>query len=653
MNEEGEPIYEIREDDDGRPIGPMPESTGEGGEVVREADDNYFSPEAVERRAALRRRIFHEGSDSDDEDDEMDVDEEKKVEETDGERQDGERQDGMDVDDEADAVTPKTTRPTSSSLSFIQLGETKSTPTTPTQDSYPALTSSHSSPSVSAASQRSPVIPPKSILKAPKRKKSVTFDESVPIPPDSPPPKRHGVPLDEMIASTRPVDAHGLPKIVPILKAPHPGEKKRVPETFGGLRTGFLGGSGGLGSVPGVGGPILSLAPQVESGRIVDLSEAKPPPRKMTSPPIKEGKEAVKGVQENPAASKATPPKGPAKMVVEEKPAVAPAVVPAVVPAVPTDEKMDEDPVPEPKKKSLFAQRRAPTFPKQSDSAPMSTMKGSVVEAPSTSSSAMRLPGVPPVVGSSQTPMVIVDDDSDDSEYGDLGEFSDDEEDEYALDEALLAREVALEFHRRQAWSRPVDEDDFDPEAEAPEAVMGIPRVSTITGGEEDSLRIVNPTADDLSQFLRVGRGEDGELVFEQPVINSDSETDGEDDDDAARDRRERRARRKDVMRRLMSGEYEELPTPAPASLRAEEYRASLPPSVGSVSQFPDAAAPAPAPAPAATTASTMPKPAQAPAVPKQPPATRDVVERTAAPDAPAAPTPPKKVSRFKAARGQ
>lgn len=534
--------------------------------------------------------------------------------------------DAMDIDAEDEAVTPQATRQLESlppvSQTHILVPEIKSTPTTPTQLSYPSV---HSSPST----QRSPAAPPKSILKAPVRKKSVTFDESVPIPPDSPPPKRHGFPLDEMIASTRPVDAQGLPsKVVPILKAPLPGRKK-APDTFGGLRTGFLGSAS----------PIVPLVPQFESAQTVDLSRREPPARQAT--PVKEAaKMQVEEKTEPPAKKASPPPKEPAKMQVEEK----------IEPPA-KEEKMDEDPVPEdkPKKKSLFAQRRStPSFPKQSDTAPMSTMKGAVVEAPT----APRQTGVPPTVGSASTeaPMVIVDDDSDLDDYGDLGEFSDDEEDEYALDEALLAREVALEFHRRQAWTKPVDEDDFDPEA--PNVVMGIPRVSTITGGEDDPLRIVNPTADDLSQFLRVGRGEDGELVFEQPVINSESESEGEDDGEAAKDRRERRARRKDVMRRLMSGEYEELPPPSAPQLRAEEYHASLPPTVGSVQpqpeSEPEATASIFAPSPPAPTAGP------APPKPGQPPATRDVVERSAA-DAPAAaaPTPPKKVSRFKAARTQ
>jgi CTD nuclear envelope phosphatase 1 len=626
VNEAGEPIYEIREDAEGHSLAPLPEGSGEGAiEMPENERPDYFSNEAVERRAALRRRIFHEGDDSDDEG--MDVDKEEAKE----------AKDDMDVDD---AETPKASRPAGalptpaqappqtspqpsfqSTLQAVQLDHITS-PTTPTQPSIPSFPTSPARG------------PPKGILKQPMRKKSVSFDDSVPMPPDSPPPRRHGFPLDQMIASTRPVDAQGMPtKQVPILNAPIPGRRKQ-PETFGGLRTGFLSSA-----------PILSLAPQVESGR---TAMTQPEPRQPS--PLELQRKAEE--------------KAPAKLKVEEKPVEEkPAVAMQVEekPAAPVKhekankEEMDVDEPPakvqktgeaaddKPKKKSLFAQRRTPNFPKQSDTAPMVTMKGSVVEAPP----APRQTGVPPTVGSSQAPMVIVDDDEDDDEdYGDLGEFSDDEEDEYALDEALLAREVALEYHRRQQWQRPIDEDDFDPEAEGAEAVLGIPRVSTISGQGED-LRIVNPTADDLSQFLRVGRADDGELVFEQPLVNSDSESDGEDASSDAVERRQRRARRKDVMARLMRGEYEELPTqPAAApGLRAEQYTESLPPTVGAV--LPEPKIEEIDPSTPATTA-----PTSTPAPPKQPPATRDVVERTA-PEAPSAPSAPKKLSRFKAARMQ
>ncbi|KLT42038.1 hypothetical protein CC85DRAFT_328596 [Cutaneotrichosporon oleaginosum] len=649
VNESGEPIYEIREDVDGRSLAPLPDASGEGTiEMPEDERAEYFSPEAVERRAALRRRIFHEGSDDDDED--MDVDTDQK--------------DEMDVDD---AETPKASQmpaafPTpapqappqpspqpsfQSTIDAVQLNDLIS-PTTPTQ---PSLASFPASPARG---------PPKGILKQPVRKKSVSFDQSVPIPPDTPPPRRQGFPLDQMIASTRPVDAHGLPaKQVPILKAPFPGRRSQ-PETFGGLRTGFLSSA-----------PILSLAPQVESSR---TAMTQPEPRQPS--PLELARKAEE--------------KAPAKLKVEEKPVEKTAAAMKVeekpteededvkekamdvdepqseiqktveIPKATKAQKTDAAPKTEeaPKKKSLFAQRRAPNFPKQSETPPMVTMKGAVVEAPP----APKQTGVPPTVGSSETPMVIVDDDDDDDDdedYGDLGDFSEDEEDEYALDEALLAREVALEYHRRQAWQRPIDEDEIDPEAEGAEAVLGIPRVSTISGQGED-LRIVNPTADDLSQFLRVGRADDGELVFEPPLVHSDSESDGEDDSPAAVDRRQRRARRKDVMARLLRGEYEELPTAAAdPGLRAEQYRESLPPSVGKTPEPQIEEINEPAAAPAASTptastpaASTPAASTPAPTAPKQPPPTRDVVERSAA-EAPSAPTPPKKVSRFKAARMQ
>ncbi|BEI83044.1 hypothetical protein CcaverHIS002_0309120 [Cutaneotrichosporon cavernicola] len=625
VNEAGEPIYEIREDTDGRSLAPMPESKGEGSiEMPENEDARYFSSEAVERRAALRRRIFQEGN-SDDEDDDMDVDNVDKD------------KDGMDVDDDE---TPKASQPANrlptppqastqptfqptfhSTLQATQIGDLVS-PTTPTQAS---IASFPTSPARG---------PPKGILKQPMRKKSVSFDESVPIPPDTPPPRRHGFPLDQMIASTRPVDAQGLPtKQVPTLKMPHPG-RRAAPQTFGGLRTGFLGST-----------PILSLAPQVESSR---AAMTQPEPRELSELEIarkEEEKAQAKLKEEKEKMAQAKP---AVQMQVEEKPPAAAAAAAAGPKPIPlmetkptaakhekTDMDVDEPPAKiqktddRPKKKSLFAQRRTPQLPEAERDSANGDDEG-------------RQTGVPPTVGtsSSQTPMVIVDDDDDDDEdYGDLGEFSDDEEDEYALDEALLAREVALEYHRRQAWQRPIDEDEVDTEAAGAEAVLG----------QGEDLRIVNPTADDLSQFLRVGRSDDGELVFEQPLVHSGSESDGEDDSPTAVDRRQRRTRRKDVMARLLRGEYEELPAPPTSApgLRAEQYTESLPPSVGAVPKIEEIATPS-----VSSTATPAPATTAPPPAPKQPPPTRDVVERTAS-DAPSAPAPPKKVSRFKAARMQ
>lgn len=540
INDEGLPIHEIREDLDGSTLGPMPEPSGDGA-VTIDDDADYWAPEAVARRLALRKRLFHEGEDSD-EDDDMDVDDESADPEA-------KLPTAMDVDP-APAVGPDT--PASASALAAP-------PTPPTAESSTDL-------------QRSPVMPPKSILKVPQRKKSVTFDAGTKLPPDSPPvfaSKMRGFPIP--VAE---VDPESPVKSVPIIPAPTPGKG------FGGLRPGFLG----------------------------------------------------------PAASSQPAPTPTAKIV----------------------ELNDDEPQEEPKKTSLFAQRRAeqqPSLPKLSKSKQMSTMKTSVVEKP-TVTAPSRAPGsstgLPPTVGSvpttasASTPLVVVDDDSDPDDYGDLGEFSDDEEDEYALDEALLAREVALEYHRRQAWQKPIDEDDVDPETQS--AVMGIPRVSSVTGGtEDDPLRIVNPTPDDLSQFLRVGRDADGKLVFEQPMVDSGSDSEGEGEE--TQDKQDRRARREETMRRLMTGDYEDLPSEKDAEAerkdREQKWAQSVPPTVQATST----PASNPPPLPLAPVVSESHPPPSVPA--KHGRTERDEVARVDLPGTPAddTPAPPKKVSRFKAAR--
>lgn len=511
---------------------------------MNEEDGNYWSDEAVARREALRRKIFHDGSDTEDDDDE-----------------------DMDVDDAVAEAKPPTP-PIASSSASLAPPDDVDMPEEPTPSLSRSSSISHSHP--------------KSILKLPSRKKSVSFDDSVPLPPDSPPVRGFvGVEVPD-----------SGPKVIPILNAPKPGQKK---EAFGGFKRGFL--SAGPPPVP----------------RIVEVAPDEPVPAPVPATTVRS--------QESPTAPAAPEP-------------------------------------PQQKKQSLFAQRRAqaagPSFPKLADTPPMVTMKHAVQEksaVPGPAPASSRPLTTPPSVGPARSPApdaMDEDTDEDDDEYGDLGEFSDDEEDEYNLDEALLAREVALEYHRRQAYQTPVDPDDVDPEAADANVLMGIPRVSTISGRDDDSsLRIVNPTADDLSQFMRVGRAEDGELVFEPPVVNEESDSDGEEAGADADDRRQRRQRRKDVMAQLLTGDYSDRPLSGQAQAdvdkaRERAFHQSLPPAV--------AAAPTAAPAPA-------PVPAPAP----KPDPRRDVVERVAPPQRPvAAPSaepepapaaPPKKVSRFKAAR--
>jgi CTD nuclear envelope phosphatase 1 len=569
ITEDGLPIQEIREAPDGSTI-TAPEG-GESAETVREDTEDYWSEEAAARRAALRRQIFHEGSDDDE-------DEEKE--------EDG-GNDKMDVDPAPASLAP---------------------PRPQTPVNQPPTHSPN----------RSPQNPPKSILKAPSGKKSVTFDPSTRLPPDSPPVSSPigafgSFPVGSVVTDNV---AAGL-KTVPILAPPTPGRKPAPTPTFAGFKRGFLTGPG-----------------------------SKPPPIPAPSSAVIEGSQAVDGDG---------------------------------------DVEMESKEGKEEKKKSIFAQRRAeraPSFPRLADAKPMVTMKTNIVEKPPSIADRIQTSGVrttnplppavgtvPPAVGAvppvvtpapvpsvpapaptPSAPVVIVDHDDDESDYGDLGEFSDDEEDEYHLDEALMQREIQLALHRGQRWQPPVDSDEEGEEDEEDDGegtggvLMGVPRVSTITGSDDDPLRIVNPTADDLSQFLRVGRAEDGELVFERPIVD-DSGSDGEGSDGegpAAADRRARRARRNDVMERLMRGEYEDEPVQDSPAVQAAAWKNTLPPSVGAAVPAPALAAPASAPTPA-------------PPVAPRRIETGPVIERSSAP-LPSAPAPapssePKKVSRFKAAR--
>jgi CTD nuclear envelope phosphatase 1 len=546
LNDEGLPIHEIRETLDGDTIGDAPAPSGNGA-VDAAPEEDYFAPEAVARREALKRRLFHDDSEDDDEDDDDDGDDDD----------DDDEDEGMDVDSPSPeaAPAPQAAPPA---------------PATPEPTLAPPLDTPAASP---PAITRSPSNPPKSILKAPTRKKSVTFDPSTRLPPDSPPAHsptggslrigRLGFPVADTVS-----ESSAGPKPVPILAPPTPGRKSTGTATFGGFKRGFLTGPGS--TPPAVPAPSSAV---VEGPKVVEVG----------------------GVD------------------IEEKP----------------------------KKQSLFAQRRAaPALPRLADAKPMAAMKTAIVETPSQPvhrALADRLPTpvAPRFPTDPANPVLVVDHDDDESDYGDLGDFSDDEEDEYALDEALLQREVALALHARQGWVRPVDEDEIDQEAEDG-VLMGVPRVSTITGSETDPLRIVNPTADDLGQFLRVGRADDGELVFERPIVH-DSESEGDDDGEGSQDRRERRARRRDVMARLLAGDYEDGPAGVHPAQRAAEWQASLPPSVGA----------APAPVPAA--APPAPRRIETgPVVERSGPAPAAVPVPVPAP-APAEPAAPRKVSRFKA----
>jgi hypothetical protein len=129
------------------------------------------------------------------------------------------------------------------------------------------------------------------------------------------------------------------------------------------------------------------------------------------------------------------------------------------------------------------------------------------------------------------------DDEEDDDFYNDV------DDDEYDLDDALLAREVALAYHQNRAYSqlgqqqaqsnRLTDEsaegfdesyvDGYgsqDEEEEEGGVVLGLPQIvmpSNTSGdgsGQRQMPSIINPTPDNLRRFVRVGKLDNGKLVL-------------------------------------------------------------------------------------------------------------------------------------------
>ena len=471
INEEGLPIHEIREDENGKLINDLPAVVGdveikEVEEKIEEKDD-FWSKEAVARREALRRKVFDDPSDSED-------------------------------DSEIDTYP---------SQEAVQSPIITATPPTPSTQTTPVPEPSRRTSSSSSSLQ------PKSILKssAP-RKKSVSFDSSVPAPPDSPG-------ITKIGGSTFPnpvinIETGIEERAVPILNAPKRSPNKSTfGEPFAGFKAGFLGASKG----------------------------------------------------------KVNP---PSPVTLSEEPAGV--------------EEPKQQPTPVPKKQSLFAQRQSdpspeltteetkPSFPAMSTSTHTSSVKNEIIERPSpdptptigagasASASAKAGPsrdrvtgktaGVAatvtersdPVAGPSRLTSHLPpksqeggedeydeeeDDDDDDSFY------ADDDDDEYDLDDALLAREVALAYHQNRAYSqlgqqransqRRSDDnpDGFDEsyvdgygddasEEEGEGGVMlGIPQIM-LPNGKGGMPSIINPTPDDLRKFVRVGKLDNGKLVL-------------------------------------------------------------------------------------------------------------------------------------------
>ena len=350
---------------------------------------------------------------------------------------------------------------------------------------------------------------PKSILKPPSRKKSVSFDESVPLPPDSPEPRKFGFPLPTVEA--------GMPEAVPIIPEPKPGAKKE--SGFAGFKRGFLGGP--------------SRPPAAAS-----IAAASVPPVPDSKPAGDDSTPAARPVGKKPSLFA----QRLANQVVAER-ALPPA--PASVPTV-----------------SAAGPSTTPSLPKMAEQKPMVSMKSGIVER--------------------EPPRIHELHSSADEEESDSDFYHDDDEDddEYDLDDALLAREVALDYHRKQAYStlRQRAQEQEGEDAEGP-VFLGIPQISATDGKP----MIVNPAPDDVRRFIKVGKLENGNLILapgEEWEDGSDPEEEG-----IGEDERAKRERRRDVKRQL-AGEILEstpwtaAPLPKPSSDAGREPTSTVPPVV-------------------------------------------------------------------------
>jgi CTD nuclear envelope phosphatase 1 len=461
-NEEGLPIHEIRENPDGTTIGPLPPSTTDSTFDTVEETDDYWSDVAKARREALRKRVFNEDTDTENEEDDYDI----------------------------------------ASSSFLAA---KALPTPPPETGPPLETSTPSSPPITSPPKSCrpsfTTRPGKSILKLPSRKKSVSFDESVALPPDSPDGPRTRTTMGFPVPSTEPNEFE--PRPVPVIHPPRlPSSKEKESDLgFAGFKRGFL-------------------------------ETSKPPPPR----PNETVKEEQSGARKPSLFAQRL-----AQQAVKES-SPPPTLASTDNPLPPTPKASNPPGV---------------SLPKLSESKPMASMKSSVVEKPphvlskSSSAPARQVEeGLDPEAG------------EDDGDEDSMDISDEDDEDEYDLDDALLAREVALEYHRRHTYSRLNTDPDaptmsIEREGEDGDTggvMLALPRVDA-----SGRPMIVNPTADDVQRFVRVGRLENGNLVLAPGER-------GWSDEDVGDDEREIRRQRKEDVKRQLLGEI-----PVGSSSRPEE----------------------------------------------------------------------------------
>jgi CTD nuclear envelope phosphatase 1 len=245
------------------------------------------------------------------------------------------------------------------------------------------------------------------------------------------------------------------------------------------------------------------------------------------------------------------------------------------------------------------------------------------------------------------------DQDEDEDEEDDDFYRDDDEEEEYDLDDALLAREVALAYHQNRAYSQlgqqearalrgdedgPYLPNGYDDDEGDGGVMLALPKISMVPDGTTPGASmpsIINPTPDDLRRFVRVGKLDNGKLVLAPGESGWSDEEDEDSSTNAAAS--SSRARNKEDIRKALLGQgpVREVGERTQPASKADQGL-DMPPTVGSSSTNSGEAAPE-----APQLARVDPSVASTTTAPSR------VPEPVAATPA----DPPKKVSRFKAAR--
>ena len=720
-NEEGLPIHEIREDENGQLIGELPgtktgttSGSSESAAIVEEIpvvdNDDFWSEAAIARRAALRRKVFDDPSDS--ESDDLDNGNDQPTTVVPGSASSSSRP-SVSVD-----TAPKSSTP---SINAIPPTPTSKSQSPPSPEAYAPAPVPVRRPSTSSSSS----LPPKSILKssAP-RKKSVSFDSSVPLPPDSPAPS--GPPRDLKIGGSMfPTPVINIEtgieeKRVPMLNAPKRSPKKSTfGDPFAGFKPGFLGTNGKLstptptsGSGSGSGSGIISEEPKVmgSSTSVKEVPTPTPTPTVDAAPKkqsrfAQRERDGEESISSTPGTKPSTSPSFPSMSSSKGTSSVKNVVL--------------EKPIP------------TPTPPQSSASAPVSSSSRHASSPASTSASASpssskpsQTVGVAPTVKERIQPVAgpsrlngqtsigksplsqghsrtshseehdqyenenDQDEDEDEDEDDDDFYAEDDDDDEggseeYDLDDAMLAREVALAYHQNLAYTelgRPhptqglneeeqavedylaqlqlQEDEDGEGEGEGGErtggmggVMMALPQISVLGDGKGGGgPKIINPTPDNLRRFVRVGKLDNGKLVL---APGESGWSDEEEDDDVGTEggggvvsegtvserpvrggggseKMRRKENREEIKRALLGGGGIIEQTPAPQSQSAVGEM-GLPPTIGSSASSGSSS----------RTLKTVSTPT---------PAVGQVAERSSVVGAPAGDAP-KKVSRFKANR--